>query len=53
MLPIIIHCIVKYYRYHDNPIGADIDGDSHNSGLNLLSVPTNGSFQLKYQRMSY
>ena len=40
------------YRYHDNPIGADIDGDSHNSILNFTKHLTNGSFQLKYQRMS-
>jgi hypothetical protein len=40
------------YRYHDNPIGADIDGDSHNSILNFTKHFTNGSFQLKYQRMS-
>ena len=40
------------YRYHNSPIGAAIDGDSHNSILNFDKFYLNGSFQIKYQKMS-
>ena len=40
------------YRYHGDPIGATIDGDSHNSIINYHKFYTRGSFQIKYQKMS-
>lgn len=40
------------YRYHNDPIGASIDGDSHNSMLNFKKYYIRGSFQIKYQKMS-
>lgn len=39
------------YRYYNDPIGANIDGDSHNSMLNFDKYYSNGSFQIKYQKM--
>lgn len=39
------------YRYHNDPIGANIDGDSHNSILNFDKYYPHGSFQIKYQKM--
>ena len=40
------------YRYHNTPIGAGIDGDSHNTILNFDKFYQHGSLQLKYQKMS-
>jgi hypothetical protein len=46
------HSIYKSgYRYHGDPIGANIDGDSHNSVFNFDKFFYKGSFQLKYQKM--
>ena len=46
------HSIYKSgYRYHGAPIGANIDGDSHNSVFNFQKFYYKGSFQLKYQKM--
>lgn len=39
------------YRYHGDPIGAAIDGDSHNSIINFDKFYSKGSLQLKYQKM--
>jgi hypothetical protein len=39
------------YRYHDAPIGAAIDGDSHNTILNFEKFYSRGSLQIKYQKM--
>jgi len=39
------------YRYHNSPIGAGIDGDSHNSILNFDKSYSNWSFRIKYQKM--
>ena len=46
------HALYKSgYRYHGAPIGASIDGDSHNSIFNFDKFYTDGSFQIKYQKM--
>ena len=39
------------YRYHGDPIGAAIDGDSHNSIINFDKFYSKGSLQMKYQKM--
>ena len=39
------------YRYHGIPIGAAIDGDSHNSIINYERFYFNKSYQIKYQKM--
>lgn len=40
------------YRYHNSPIGANIDGDSHNSILNFDKFFLNRKLKVKYQKMS-